>query len=166
MRIEIPLRERVVSRVPCLRAEVMLRARTRFGDFVPVPFVVDTGADLTVIPVSLAERDGIPFPRTPAGVARGLLGQLPRFLGTFHVALAGREYDWPCSFLQTPASGPEEVELTPVLGRAGLLWAFDLQIDGEFLTLVRRDRGRRWLRSLHRLFARPFTRRRALDESL
>jgi hypothetical protein len=45
------------------RPLVTLNVRSRFGNFAPVLFCVDTGADLPAIPISLAQEEGIAIPR-------------------------------------------------------------------------------------------------------
>jgi hypothetical protein len=44
-KIHLPLVERHLGSISCPRPQVTLWVRTRFGDFVKIPFLVDTGAD-------------------------------------------------------------------------------------------------------------------------
>jgi hypothetical protein len=55
--------------------------------------------------------------------------------------IAGRDYDWPCDFVES-ATDPETHrplrELSSVLGRAGFLQEFDIRIESAHLTVRRR----------------------------
>jgi hypothetical protein len=146
MKRKLHLVSRRIAGVDCDRPEVTLWVRTRYDGFARVRFIVDTAADFTAFPISLAEREGIDFPRSEStrGTARGLVGAVEKYLGSFHVRLADEEFDWPCDFLMPPASstletpGQRLARTSPVLGRAGFLVAFAIHIDGDYLTIVRR----------------------------
>ena len=47
-----------------------------------------------------------------------------------HVLVAGREYDWPCDFLESALPTPTGRALPAVLGRAGFLEAFEACVEG------------------------------------
>ena len=73
-----------------------------------------------------------------------------KYRGAIHTVIAGREYRWPCDCVETPSPGRGERPLLRVLGRAGLLDAFELCISGGYLTLSRRSRFRDWRKDLWR----------------
>jgi hypothetical protein len=136
-------------RVPLRRSEdgnergdhlplVAVSVRSRYGDFVPIRFCVDTGADLTAIPVPLAEEVGLYVPRASEalGTASGLVGKVNLYLGTVRLRIFGEEFTWPCAF--TEATGPTSRKPYGVLGRAGLIAAFNVCIKSPFLTIERR----------------------------
>src|SRR5262249_45411500 len=76
-----------IRRERCDRPEVELVLRTHHPIIGPreiiLPFLVDTGSDVTTVPTDLATRNHIPFARnepgsyeTAAGVIRGYWGHL------------------------------------------------------------------------------------------
>src|SRR5216683_1984211 len=142
----------VAAGVPCDRPEVTVWVRTRYDGYAKVRFVVDTAADFTALPISVAEREGIDFSRSEAtrGTARGLVGAVEKYLGSLHVRLADEEFDWPCDFLMSPASSTPQTpgqrlpRRLPILGRAGFLAAYAIGIDGNYLTVARRGTSRQW----------------------
>jgi hypothetical protein len=125
---------------------VTLWVRSVHNQYVRMQFLVDSGADLAAVPVPDAETYGIPFNRGGVpGTVRGVAGRVPRFPGTLQVLIDGEAFVWPCVFLDVPADHPA----APVLGRLGLLSAFDVCFDEERVRLTRRRRGlRAWLRRL------------------
>jgi hypothetical protein len=138
----------------------------RYGDYVPVRFKVDTGADLSAVPVSTAQQVGINFSRSSPGIAGGLVGAVPKYRGTIQTLIAGVRYEWPCDFLETPSGLSTASSLLPVLGRAGFLDAFDVCISGGFLTLARRNRFREWQRNAWRKVRSWFTGERSTADPL
>jgi hypothetical protein len=163
MIVRLRLEDRNVGPVRCPRPRVTLLVRSRFGDNAPIPFVLDTGADITAIPITVAESEGIAFRRTSEGAASGLLGRTTIFRDTIRVVIGGRPYDWPCNFVVTPPGGRDSL---PVLGRAGFLDAFDFSIQDQFLTVIRRGSFPYWCRRVCSFVARPFVRRGHRDEAL
>ncbi len=138
MRWKLLLRPRVSDGLSCPRPEVTIWVRSRYSDFVPVRFVVDTGADVTALPLAFAKREGIPVDQSDAaaGKAWGLVGSVEKYLGTIHVRIGGEGFDWPCNFLAT--SSPASSSGYGVLGRAAFLDAFRIAVDRPYLTLERR----------------------------
>jgi hypothetical protein len=67
MRIAVPLEERTDGEPHYPAAVVTLRVRSRFGDYVSLPFKIDTGADRSAIPIVQAQRAGIHFSRSFPG---------------------------------------------------------------------------------------------------
>jgi hypothetical protein len=152
MKWKIRLLDRRVGGYECPLPVVTLWVRTRYLDFVALSFRIDTGADLTGIPVGIAQREGIAFPQTEAsrGRASGLVGATERYRGLIHVRIGDEEFDWPCDFLQEPPAGlvlpgaPSAVSTLPVLGRAKVLAAFKVCVDEPWLTIEHRRVGRPW----------------------
>jgi len=130
---------------------VRLQVRDRYGAFAALKFRVDSQADVTTIPISLAEREAIPFTKAAPGTARGISGRVKKYRDRIGLVIAGREHDWPCDFTE-PAIDPETKQplpaLTPVLGRAGFLGEYAISIDGDYLIITRIGPIRRWLRRL------------------
>jgi len=124
-----------------------LRVRDRYGILVPIRFRVDTGADVTTMLIPFARRKGIAFREDQPGRAQGLAGVIGRFRDRIQVVIAGRDYDWPCDFLQPPATTGQGLAgqgLPPVLGRAGFLDDFAFCLGKEYLTLTRLTAWQRW----------------------
>jgi hypothetical protein len=130
----------------CPAPLVTLLVRARYDTFAPVPFIVDTGADVSALPIRLAQHEGIVFPQTPAvrGIARGLVGAVDKYRGSIHVRACGEAFDWPCDFLAVPAGSGEDTGSTrpyAVLGRTGFLSAFKVCLDDQWLRIQRRGAG-------------------------
>jgi hypothetical protein len=164
--IEIVLQKYRSGSIPCPRPVVTIRVRSRFGDYVPLRFVIDTAADLSAMPIALADEVGIFYDRSTPGVGLGLVGAVRKFRGAIHVSIAGVAYHWPCNFLESPALSATGEELLPVLGRAGFLEAFGLCIVGKYLVLTPRSRFRDWCRGVWRVLQTPFVTRRSPGEPL
>jgi hypothetical protein len=113
---------------------------------------VDTQADFSAVPMTIAQREGIPYATDHPGEARGLVGTVAKFRDRIRVVIAGQEHDWPCDFVDAPAV-PRLPELPPVLGRAGFLGDYAVTIDSGYLIIVRLGPIRRWWRKrLHFLW--------------
>jgi hypothetical protein len=133
-----------------------LKVRDRYGAIAELKFRVDTQADITTIPISVAEKEAIPFTKARAGTARGIAGKIAKYRDRIRVVIAGREHDWPCDFTE-PATDPESnrplEDLAPVLGRAGFLKEYAIAVDSGYLIITRIGPIRRWLRQqLHDLW--------------
>jgi hypothetical protein len=128
---------------------VRLWVRDRFGAFVAMYFRIDSQADLTTIPIDTALREGIHFARDRPGIAYGLTGAVDKFRDHVCIRIAGREHEWLCDFVDSPASPREGRHVAPlpsVLGRAGFLGDYAVTIDTSFLILTRLGPLRRWWR--------------------
>ena len=156
MKWEIPLVKRSVGGIACDRPMVTLRVATPYG-FRTVRFWFDSGADVTMIPVPLARREGIEFPESPAarGTATGVAGRTSRYRGSLRVLIAGEGFAWPCDFLVPPPSVPQGSTLYEygLLGRAGFLAAFAVCLDAKHFHLQRNFLDRpRWYRLFRRFW--------------
>src|SRR5207302_9947579 len=95
MNRRLRLAPRTVAGLPCPFPRVVLRVRDRYGALVLLPFRIDTGADCSAVPVSVARKEAIPFQETQGSTAAGLVGAAPTFRDPLRVAIPGREQDWP-----------------------------------------------------------------------
>jgi len=156
MKIRLALEPRTSDGEYCPTPVVRLRVRDRFGSCAEIKFRVDTQADATAIPISLADREAIAFARTRPGTARGITGRIQKFRDRIHVVIAGKEHNWPCDFTESavdPESKRPLPDLPPVLGRAGLLDKYAVTADSGYLIITRIGKIRRWLRRrLHELW--------------
>jgi hypothetical protein len=170
----IPLTHRQVSGISCSRPEVTLRVRTRYGDFIDVRFHVDTAADLTVIPLRIAEAERIPFSRANPGSAIGIVGSVEKFRDTVHLRIGAEEFDWPCDFTHSPpvpssalgGPSPSSPEPYGVLGRAGFLGEFAICIDSDYLTITRLGPVRKWWRRVRKHLGLHLRAEHPLDQAL
>jgi hypothetical protein len=102
--LTVPLTPRFTSNgVPCHRPELDLKIRTARGAHASerkVRFIVDSGSDVTLIPVHVAKTYQIEFDESKHSTrpVRTLGGSLDGFDGFVHVQLLGRWYRWPCFF--------------------------------------------------------------------
>jgi hypothetical protein len=131
-----------------------LWVRDRLGTYAKVRFCLDTGSDVSALPISLARLEQIPFPRDEAarGTAAGLVGSVDRYRGSLTVRIAGIDYTWPCEFLDT--TGPLSADPYGVIGRAG----FAFCLNKPYFTLRRR---KFWT-----IFLPPWTLMHRVDEPL
>jgi hypothetical protein len=156
MKTRLPLADRVVGGIECPWPLVKIRVRDRYGIWVPLTFRVDTQADFTTLPITLARRQGISFRQSVSGRARGIAGAIQTYRDNIRILIAGREHEWPCEFVE-PArddeSGQSLAELLPVLGRAGFLREYAIALDDGYLIITRLGPVRRLLRRcLHGLW--------------
>jgi hypothetical protein len=116
----------------------MLWVRTRYGDYTRVQFLIDTGADVSAVPIPKADGEAIPFRRVQPRDVYGVGGSAAGYRDAIQVIVQGEPFVWPCSFYELP---PDRDPL-PVLGRRGFLQAFDFCLKERTCTL--RRRGWRW----------------------
>jgi hypothetical protein len=110
-----------------------LEIRTRRHEFRTVDFLLDSGANVTAIPTSAARDWDIPFShkaielevRTALGRARQVVH--PGDITVRVPGLEGREFIWPCHFVEHAGSPP-----SPVLGLAGVLQDLRIIFDGTY----------------------------------
>lgn len=113
------------------RPEVTVRLRGPRGELV-ISALVDTGADETVLPRSLAGLLGVEPDAEQGGFAQGVTGQLMSLApAIIDIELLGSKesYRWTTlvSFADFPTSDDECV----ILGHAGALELFIAEFDGE-----------------------------------
>ncbi len=158
MIIRIRLTDHTVGGESCPIPLLILEVRDRIGEWAKIAFKVDTGADITSFPIRLAQLESIPFEKSQPGVAGGLVGRTDKFRDRLRLRLGGREYAWPCDFINVPADPRFAIqpERTPVLGRAGLLNEFAVALDDGYLILTRLGPIRRQLRRLRNWFWERF----------
>jgi hypothetical protein len=157
MKWRLALVAQEVAGMNCPLPVVTLRVRDRYGGWVPLSFRVDTQADLTTVPITVARREGISFREDTPGRARGITGSVGKYRDRIRLLIAGQDHSWPCDFVQA-AVDPETrrpfPEPLPVLGRAGFLEHYAIAVDDGYLILTRLGPIRRWWRRrLHVLWA-------------
>ena len=131
---------------------VTVNVRTRLGRYVAIRFCIDTGAVTTSLPIPLAERARIAFPRDEHSrrTASGLVGSVAAYQGFLDVQLFGEDFRWPCAFLD--AGGPASQDPYGVIGRIGFLASFNACVERPWCRIERRsDHLPFWRRLLARL---------------
>src|SRR5207244_6551464 len=114
-------------------ARISLAIRTRLQELRELPFVVDSAAALTSIPISTAAELGMIIPRqsieftleTATGPARQF-----RHPGRIQGRIPGLEawaFDWPCHFVVHRGAAPKAV-----LGLGGVLNDLRITRDGTY----------------------------------
>lgn len=114
---------------------VTINVRTRQGGYKGILFCIDTGADVTSLPLPLAEAKGIPFPREEhsRGTASGLVGSVPQYRGFVNVRLFGEDFTWPCAFIDNRS--PLSREPYGVIGGIGFLASFNTCVKRPYCTI-------------------------------
>ena len=96
--------------------------RTVLGD-VTFRFLVDTGADFSLVPRRLAQQTGLDWEGLPAAEFSGVgQGAVPARLGPLRLRLGGIELTVRCLFANVPSA-------LFILGRADFLDRFRLTVD-------------------------------------
>jgi hypothetical protein len=133
-RVEIPLAHRKLKTTgdKVLRAELDLELRTNQNTWVRLPFLFDSGTEMTTMPAADARRLDLPMPRHPV---RGLpfRGQQAR-AGLLRVRIPGlgiTEYAFPCYFLGDPAVALADPR--NLLGLTGVINQVRLIQDGSYV---------------------------------
>ena len=136
--IRVPLvPTRLSTGFSTLRAVVELLVQTQTG-FRPVKFVIDPGAGLTMLPVRVARQYRIPIPlqstELMVNTAAGRVRQraYASFLGIRVPGLPGRNFQWPCHFVEGPAGSTQAGLAKNLLGLSGVVQDFRIIFDGTY----------------------------------
>ena len=114
-----------------LQAPLRLEIRTRHHDFRTVDFLMDSGAKVTSISAAAARDWHIPFSQKAIELElRTVLGRVRQRVHPGQITvripgLEGREFTWPCHFVEHKGSPPPQV-----LGLAGILQDLRIIFDG------------------------------------
>ena len=124
---------RLVTGFIGIKAIIDLGVRTRHHEFQTLPFLVDSGSNVSTLPASLAETWDIPFPNKSVEIelrtaTRRLRQRVhPANLVVRIPAFAGRDFAWPCHVVDRRSNQPQAV-----LGLAGVLQDFRITFDGAY----------------------------------
>jgi hypothetical protein len=102
MKVRLVLESKTSGGESCPTPVVWLQVRDRYDTFASLKFRVDTQADVTTLPISLAQKEAVPFTKTRPGTARGIAGKIAKYRDRIRVVIAGREHDWR-SWMSTPS---------------------------------------------------------------
>ena len=124
MPIEFPLPEKRTPFGLLPDPKITISVRTRSG-YLPYRFLLDTGADVSMVPFGMAADLGIDVSRCPPGECSGIEGRL---LVVYHAHIAirvgGVDLSLPCL-----VSGSDATPF--LLGRAGLFSRFNILFDNQ-----------------------------------
>jgi hypothetical protein len=133
-RLVVPLQDRRLRTTgdALLWAELVLDLNTSRGTWAPVPFLVDSGTQMTTMPAPDAKTFDLPIPRRPVpGLT--MRGQDVRagLLRARIVGLDPSEFVFPCYFLGDPDS-PPAMPTKILLGLSGVINQIRLCFDGTY----------------------------------
>ena len=124
MSIDYPLREESTVYGPLLTPMIELPMSTIYG-WRNARFVIDTGADFTTVPESLAEMTGLDLSKCPRESVMGIEGRLlPARVGSLTLLIGKVPLAVRCHFLKS--------EMTPyLLGRMDLFSRFNILFNNR-----------------------------------
>jgi hypothetical protein len=122
--IEFPLISKRTSFGIIPDSLIPVQVQTRFG-YQTLQFILDTGADFTMLPHHMADIIGIDLKRCPQSVSYGIEGGgIKIFMGHIQIKISHVELKIRCLF--------SERETTPyLLGRADLFSVFNIAFDNK-----------------------------------
>ena len=111
---------------PELRVEVLLAA----GVYQLFEFILDTGADCTMVPRNMANLVGIRLPSIPNASVAGISGgRMPAYKGKLKMRIRNEEFEVRCLFTKS--------NRTPfLLGRIDFFSFFDIHFYGRDCRIV------------------------------
>jgi len=140
--------------IVCPRPEFRMEVLTTLG-FQQMKFVLDTGSDITTIPLESANRFRLPFNRSAQPITvQGIGGRTQGSLDQVTIRLFGVVRTIPCVFAETSPAQETRSSRPPLnlLGRAGFLTdCCDIRINDSYLILTNRSGLPKWA---HRLVER------------
>jgi hypothetical protein len=108
--------------------------RTGQGDFAPLRFLVDSGSSLTTIAVSRANTLGLIVPekvvalKVQTGAGRVEQRRHPGRITVRLPGLPGRQFFWPCHFVEDTGSSPP----ISALSLTGVIDDLRITFDGSY----------------------------------
>jgi hypothetical protein len=127
--IEFPLKDEFTTYGPLATPLIRLAYSTRYG-WQDGWFLIDTGADFTTVPESLAEVVGIDLRACPKESIMGIEGHLiPARVGSLTLLFGGESFPIRCHFLKS--------ERTPyLLGRMDVFSRFNIFFNNRSRRVV------------------------------
>ena len=111
---------------PGLIVEILLDS----GKYLPIEFILDSGADCTVVPHYLASITGNHLPDKPNAHMTGIAGvSMPCYKGNLSLRIHGEKFSVRCLFAES--------DKTPFLiGRIDFFSTFQILFDGNDCSIV------------------------------
>lgn len=127
--ITFPLKDKLTSLGIVPDPKITLLVLTKYG-YEPFTFLLDTGADCTMAPASLAEDIGIDLQTCPIVHSWGIEGEgITTYAGKIKVMIGSEELEIKCLF--------SEKETTPyILGRMDIFSHFNITFDNANKVII------------------------------
>lgn len=138
-RLKFPYRYKKIDSDQLVDPLVDLLVETSLG-WVEMEFLVDSGADATSLPLSLAEELGISFARRKKVTMGGVEGKgVVAYPGEVKIRIAEEEIKVRCFFIES--------EIMPLLGRMDIFDQFNLIFDNRNQEIVfeKLNKEKNWL---------------------
>jgi len=96
----------------------------------PFEFILDSGADCTMVPRTMATLAGVQLPEKPDAYVTGIARRrMPAYSGKLKMRIGQEEFEIRCLFTES--------DRTPfLLGRVDFFSIFDIAFDGNSCTIV------------------------------
>lgn len=122
--IEFPLRDKITSIGIVPDPKITIHILTKFG-YELFSFILDTGADCTMVPASLAEDIGIDLHQCPKARFYGVEGQgITGHVGKITIMIGSEELQITCLFT-------EKGRVPYILGRMDIFSRFNIIFDNS-----------------------------------
>lgn len=129
MRIEFPLGETETEFGPLVDPTIILPVKTLKG-YRPFEFVLDSGADFTMVPRVMATRVGVDLAGAPELLVRGIEGSgVAADMASISVRIGEQDVELPCLFY-SHKNAPY------LLGRMGFFSRFNITFDNRGKRIV------------------------------
>ena len=111
---------------PGVVVDVLLKS----GQYLPIEFILDSGADCTIAPHALAQLTGNHLSATPDASMTGIAGiSMPCFKGNLSLKIDDQKFNVRCLFTDS--------DNTPfLLGRIDFFSHFEILFDGDNCNIV------------------------------
>ncbi|MFC1956302.1 aspartyl protease family protein [Chloroflexota bacterium] len=114
----------------CFYPEFNVEIFLASGVYQPFAFILDSGADCTLVPRDVANWVGFHFPGTPDASVTGIFGRpMPAYKGQLKLRIRDEELNVRCLFTES--------NRTPfLLGRVDFFSKFDIKFSGQNCHIV------------------------------
>ena len=120
--IEFPLKDKITSVGIVPDPKITVNVLTKFG-YEPFSFLLDTGADCTIVPLSLAEDIGIDLRQSTKARTYGIEGNgIVGRVGKIQIMIGDKQLQITCMFA-------ERETMPYILGRMDIFSNFNISFD-------------------------------------
>ena len=104
---------------------LVVQVRLANGDYQPFEFILDSGADCTLVPRYMANLVGYQLPASPNASVSGISGHpMPAYTGEMSLRIQTEDFAVRCLFTQSNRTAL-------LLGRLDFFSLFNVQFDGQ-----------------------------------
>ncbi|MEW6556036.1 MAG: retropepsin-like aspartic protease [Elusimicrobiota bacterium] len=124
MSIEFPLKEKLTTLGKVIDPKITVELETKYG-YIPVSFILDSGADCSMLPKSMAKAIGIDLKSCPSERSYGIEGKgVKVYISSIKIKIRDITSKVRCFF--------SENEQTPfILGRIDFFRKFNVNFDNK-----------------------------------